>query len=132
MDAQHEIGRRVARQRRRRGLSQQAVAGLIGRSESWLSQVERGVRRVDSHSVLVELAHVLRVSVAELTDVAHQAGESRYEAGEAIRAAMLRYDVLSPRSSQAESLRWMRTELHRVNGCISQFGTTRRAGGCRG
>ncbi|MDP4500564.1 helix-turn-helix transcriptional regulator [Nonomuraea sp. G32] len=48
----------------------------MGRSESWLSQVERGVRRIDSHSVLVELARVLGVGIAELTDVTHPAGES--------------------------------------------------------
>lgn len=49
------------------GLSQAALAGLVGRSESWLSQVERGLRQVDSHSVLLSLAEVLRVDVAELT-----------------------------------------------------------------
>jgi transcriptional regulator with XRE-family HTH domain len=51
-------GQRIARARRRRGLLQ---AVLAGRSESWLSQVERGKRRIDSHSVLVRLAEVLRV-----------------------------------------------------------------------
>jgi transcriptional regulator with XRE-family HTH domain len=61
------IGRRIALHRRRRGLSQAAVAGLVGRSESWLSQVERGLRGVDSHSVLRELARVLRVEVDALT-----------------------------------------------------------------
>jgi DNA-binding XRE family transcriptional regulator len=35
-------GQRIARARRRRGLSQAMLAGLVGRSESWLSQVERG------------------------------------------------------------------------------------------
>jgi transcriptional regulator with XRE-family HTH domain len=39
-------GQRIARARRRRGLSQAALAGLAGRSESWLSQVERGMRSV--------------------------------------------------------------------------------------
>src|SRR6185312_70944 len=58
---------RIARARRRRGLSQAVLAGLIGRSESWLSQVERGKRGVDSHSVLVRLAEVLRVDLEELT-----------------------------------------------------------------
>jgi transcriptional regulator with XRE-family HTH domain len=38
------------------------LAGLVGRSESWLSQGERGKRGVDSHSVLVRLAEVLRVT----------------------------------------------------------------------
>jgi ribosome-binding protein aMBF1 (putative translation factor) len=35
------LGERIAAYRRRRGLSQATVAGLVGRSESWLSQVER-------------------------------------------------------------------------------------------
>ena len=60
-------GQRIARARRRRGLSQAVLAGLVGRSESWLSQVERGKRSVDSHSVLVRLAEILRVDIEELT-----------------------------------------------------------------
>ncbi len=58
---------RVAIFRRRRGLSQAAVAGLIGRSESWLSQVERGVRFVDKMSVMLDFARVLHVDVDALT-----------------------------------------------------------------
>ena len=61
------IGERVAAYRRRRGLSQAALAGLIGRSESWLSQVERGVRSVDRMSVLLDMAKVLHVDVDSLT-----------------------------------------------------------------
>jgi transcriptional regulator with XRE-family HTH domain len=51
-------GQRVARARRRRGLSQAVLVGLVGRSESWLSQVERGRRAIDSHAVLTRLANV--------------------------------------------------------------------------
>lgn len=61
------IGQRIAVYRRRRGLSQSALAGLVGRSESWLSQVERGVRSVDKMSVLLDLAKVLHVDVQALT-----------------------------------------------------------------
>ena len=60
-------GERIARARRRRGLSQAVLAGLVGRSESWLSQVERGRRSVDSHAVLTRMAAALRVEVEELT-----------------------------------------------------------------
>jgi transcriptional regulator with XRE-family HTH domain len=60
MDVEN-TGRRIARARRRRGLSQTVLAGLVGRSESWLSQVERGRRGVDSHAVLTRLAEVLRI-----------------------------------------------------------------------
>src|SRR5918993_1421896 len=61
------IGERIAAYRRRRGLSQAALAGLIGRSESWLSQVERGVRSVDRLSILLDMAKVLHVEVDALT-----------------------------------------------------------------
>lgn len=62
------IGQRVAIARRRRGLSQAVLANLIGRSESWLSQVERGVRSVDRLPVLMDLAKVLHVEVDALLD----------------------------------------------------------------
>ena len=50
------IGERIAIYRRRRGLTQLVLAGLIGRSESWLSQVERGIRPIDRLSVLIDIA----------------------------------------------------------------------------
>ena len=61
------IGQRIATYRRRRGLSQAALAGLVGRSESWMSQIERGVRSVDRLSVLMDLARVLQVEVESLS-----------------------------------------------------------------
>ena len=61
------LGERIAAYRRRRGLSQAALAGLVGRSESWLSQVERGVRSVDRLSVLLDMARVLHVDVESLS-----------------------------------------------------------------
>ena len=60
------IGERIAIYRRRRNVSQTVLAGLIGRSESWLSQVERGTRSVDRLSVLIDIAKVLHVDVAVL------------------------------------------------------------------
>lgn len=60
------IGDRIAIARRRRGLSQAVLANLVGRSESWLSQVERGVRSVDRLPVLMDLADVLHVEVEAL------------------------------------------------------------------
>ena len=62
------IGERIAIYRRRRGLTQLVLAGLIGRSESWLSQVERGIRPIDRLSVLIDIAHVLKVNVTDPED----------------------------------------------------------------
>ena len=53
------VGERIAIYRRRRGLSQAVLAGLIGRSVSWLSQVERGTRAVDRMSVHID-AHTVK------------------------------------------------------------------------
>jgi transcriptional regulator with XRE-family HTH domain len=88
-------GQRIARARRRRGLPQAALAGLVGRSESWLSQVERGRREVDSHSVLMSLADILRVEVTDLTgDEAADPQAARYAAAREIERAMMGYDCL--------------------------------------
>lgn len=88
-------GQRIARARRRRGMSQAALARLIGRSESWLSQVERGLRLIDSHSALTALAESLRVDVTELTGegAADQPG-STYAAATEIERAMMAYEAL--------------------------------------
>ena len=88
-------GQRIARARRRRGLSQAVLAGLVGRSESWLSQVERGKRGVDSHSVLVRLAEVLRVDIEELLGSADgdEPGRRVHPAASLIEQAMMAYGV---------------------------------------
>ena len=65
-DYQQALGRKIAAERRRRGLSQPELARMIDRSVAWVSQVERGVRRVDRMSVLETLAVALDVPLAEL------------------------------------------------------------------
>jgi transcriptional regulator with XRE-family HTH domain len=65
-DYQQAVGRKIAAERHRRGLSQPALARLIGRSVAWVSQVERGVRRIDRMSVLESLAAALDIPLAEL------------------------------------------------------------------
>ena len=85
-------GQRIARARRRRALSQAALAGLVGRSESWLSQGERGLRDVDSHSVLVSLAETFHIGVTDLTgDEVSDPQTSSYAAAREIERAMMAY-----------------------------------------
>ncbi|MBV9023546.1 MAG: helix-turn-helix transcriptional regulator [Streptomycetaceae bacterium] len=60
------LGRKIAFNRKRRGLSQKEFAQLLDRSEAWVSQVERGVRRIDRMTVLEKVADVLALPVAEL------------------------------------------------------------------
>lgn len=88
------MGKRIATYRRRRGLSQAALAGLVGRSESWLSQVERGVRSVDRMSVLLDLSRLLHIEVQALTGAPWQLapnGGPRAEGIENVRNALNQY-----------------------------------------
>ncbi|MBY8885002.1 helix-turn-helix domain-containing protein [Streptomyces sp. PTM05] len=65
-DYEKALGRKIALNRKRRGLSQKELAGLLDRSEAWVSQVERGVRRIDRMTVLEKVADVLDIPIAEL------------------------------------------------------------------
>ena len=97
-------GQRIARARRRRGLSQAVLAGLVGRSESWLSQVERGKRGIDSHSVLARLAEVLRVDIEELTGSGDgdERGRRVHPAASLIEQAMMAYGAPGASTAREE------------------------------
>jgi transcriptional regulator with XRE-family HTH domain len=91
------IGERIRIYRARRGLSQKELAGLIGRSESWLSQVERGVRSVDRFSVLVDIAQVLKTNVQTLAGTRLEYapnGDVQVEGLDAVAAALTVYPAL--------------------------------------
>lgn len=61
------IGTRVRYWRRRRGgMTQVALAGLSGLSQSYISEVENGYQTIDRRSTLVAIAGALQVSVADL------------------------------------------------------------------
>jgi transcriptional regulator with XRE-family HTH domain len=91
------VGDRIAYHRKRLGLSQVEFAGLVGRSESWVSQVERGVRPVDRMSVLQKVADVLNVPVAELRGDDDEQAEAaeRPEAFDLIRSALTGHPALA-------------------------------------
>lgn len=59
MDQQLALGRAVAEQRRRRGMSQPELARLLGQPPSWVSQVERGLLPGDPMSLLGAVASAL-------------------------------------------------------------------------
>lgn len=60
------LGQRVAELRRRRGLSQRELGVELGRSESWISQVERDVQPVERIGILTKLAEALGVTTRDL------------------------------------------------------------------
>lgn len=84
-----KIGDRIAYYRRRLGLSQVEFAARIGRSESWVSQVERGVRPVDRISVQQKVADALSISVAELRGVDEQTSPIALNHAEAFEDLLL-------------------------------------------
>ncbi|MBA0127895.1 helix-turn-helix transcriptional regulator [Haloechinothrix sp. YIM 98757] len=63
---QMTVGERIKFYRRRRGLTQEVLANLVGRKVDWLSKIERGERDVRRLDVMSEVARALRVSVADL------------------------------------------------------------------
>lgn len=60
------VGERVGWYRRRRGLTQEVLAGLVGRTVDWLSKVENGRIPLDRLSVITELADALDLSIGDL------------------------------------------------------------------
>lgn len=65
------LGHRVRELRTWRKLNIRTLADLAGISYSYLGQIERGEKPVNSRQVLEALANALRVSPAELADVPH-------------------------------------------------------------
>ena len=63
---QLSVGDRVAFYRHRRGLTQATLAAMVGRSEDWLSKIERGERQVRRLDVLSELGRALRIPLDDL------------------------------------------------------------------
>ncbi|MGH8904825.1 MAG: helix-turn-helix domain-containing protein [Egibacteraceae bacterium] len=90
------IGDRVRYHRKRRSLSQTVLANRVGRSESWLSQVERGNRPIVKLNDLIALGEVLRVDLVELTGQPYRLipdGGGEHPVVAPLRAALLTYDA---------------------------------------
>ncbi|MEW2382394.1 helix-turn-helix transcriptional regulator [Micromonospora sp. NPDC047707] len=94
------IGRRVARWRVRRRMTQQMLADRLGRSKSWVDKVERGVRTLDRYPLIQEIAEVLRVDPMALLGQHRPPAPATPQAldgVDGIRAALARYDHTPPK-----------------------------------
>ncbi len=60
------VGERIAWYRQRCGMSQEVLAGLVGRTADWLSKIENNRIDLDRLSVLQSLASALDVRVGDL------------------------------------------------------------------
>ncbi len=84
-EERREFGAQIAGLRKQRGMTQEELAAAIGRTSSWLSQVERGVQPVNRLDVLRRLADGLGVSLQNLRpDVPSVASASESEADDEI------------------------------------------------
>jgi transcriptional regulator with XRE-family HTH domain len=99
-------GERIAYHRKRLGLSQVEFAALIGRSDRWLSQVERGVRAVDRMSVLHKAADVLGVPIAELSGTEPDDSKATERPGgfEALRLVLTGHPAVVVLGGQSQAL----------------------------
>jgi hypothetical protein len=61
------LGRRIAQERRRHGLSQPELAAMVDRPVAWVSQLERGIQPIDSPKMLKTVAVALDLPLTELT-----------------------------------------------------------------
>ncbi|MGH3763119.1 helix-turn-helix domain-containing protein [Actinophytocola sp.] len=101
------IGERVARARIARGITQETLAGLVGRSPGWVSKIERGVLPLDRKSVVLKLAEVLDVDAVVLegkSQAPHVPGEhGRAVVVGELRQALMRWatPAISPPSTGA-------------------------------
>jgi transcriptional regulator with XRE-family HTH domain len=93
------IGERVAWYRRRRGMSQEVLAGLVDRTEDWLSKVENNRIQLDRLSVIKSLADVLDVALADLVaepSLVSWTSDSGMRTVPALRAALMDYRKVTP------------------------------------
>jgi tetratricopeptide (TPR) repeat protein/DNA-binding XRE family transcriptional regulator len=93
------IGERVAWYRRRRGMSQEVLAGLVGRTADWLQKAENNRIELDRLSVIRSLARALDVSIGDLIGepmLLDWTADSRSRTVPALRAALMDYSQLSP------------------------------------
>lgn len=92
-------GERMAFYRRRRGLSQTVLGGLVGRTEDWVSKIENNRAEFDRLSVIRRVAEVLDVPIGDLlgaptfVDWTADSGTSTVPA---LRSALMNYRSLTP------------------------------------
>ncbi|MFJ9408917.1 helix-turn-helix domain-containing protein [Streptomyces sp. NPDC101393] len=92
-------GERVAWYRHRRGLSQEVLAGLVGRTADWLGKAENNRIELDRLSVIRTLAHALDVSIGDLIaepTLLEWSKDSGRRTVPALREALMDYRLLTP------------------------------------
>jgi transcriptional regulator with XRE-family HTH domain len=101
-------GEKVAYYRRRRGLTQEVVAELVGKTTSWIEKIESGRANLQMLPNIASLADVLDISPFELLpdDIVQVDGNTRGRSVPALRKQLLSYRFVNPRylEDQAEPI----------------------------
>ena len=92
-------GEKVAYYRRRRGLSQTVLAGLVGKTTSWIEKIESGRANLQMLPNIAHLAEVLDISPFELLpdDIVQVDAATRGRSVPALRKQLLSYRFVNPR-----------------------------------
>ena len=90
------LGRSVRRARVRQGVSREDLAAAVGRSLSWLNQVETGHLRLDSWHLINVIADALGVDVTEITGDTHTRHGVRADRAHAVLPGLRRALLLGP------------------------------------
>lgn len=88
------IGERIGWYRRRRGMSQEVLAGLVERTVDWLSKVENNRIPLDRLSVIKTVAEALDVSLGDLLaepSLVDWTPDTRHQTVPTLRDALLDY-----------------------------------------
>lgn len=117
------IGERIAFYRRRRGQSQLVLAGLVGRTEDWLSRVENNKIELDRLSVIRRIADALDVTIGDLVaepTLVEWTTDSGVRTVPALRAVLMDYTQLTPllagpsTANEPPSLDALQRDVHEV------------------
>src|SRR5919199_3713795 len=92
------IGQRVAWYRARRGLTQEVLAGMVGRTTDWLGKVENGRANFERLSVIKLLAVALDVTIGDLLgepSIVDWTPDASRRAVTLLREALMSYPALT-------------------------------------
>jgi transcriptional regulator with XRE-family HTH domain len=92
-------GQRVAYYRRRRGMSQQVLADLVGKTLSWVEKIESGRANLQVLPNIARIAEVLDIAPWELLpdDIVNVDNLSRGRSVPALRQRLMSYRFVNPR-----------------------------------
>ena len=101
--AEIDLGRRIAWYRQRRGLPQEVLADMVGRTADWLSKVENGRIQLDRYSVMGNIARALDIPLGDLLgepSLTRTTAETGQSSVPALRSVLMDYRQLTRLAAQ--------------------------------